>query len=46
MRWGRFGVPIAIIVFLFALGRITSVGRLGVVLVDRLCRRLLDGVRH
>ena len=25
MRWGRFGVPIAIIVFLFALGRISSV---------------------
>ena len=25
MRWGRFGVPIATIVFLFALGRISSV---------------------
>jgi uncharacterized membrane protein (UPF0182 family) len=25
MRWGRFGVPIAIIVFLFALGRVSSV---------------------
>ena len=25
MRWGRFGVPIAIIVVFFALGRISSV---------------------
>ena len=43
----RFGVPVAVIVLLFALGRITQRrSRLGVVLVDRVCGRLLDSVRY
>ena len=44
---GRIGVAIAVTVALIALGRVSERrGRLGVVLVDRLRRRLLDGVGH
>ena len=45
---GRIGVAIAVIVAsLVVLGRRQRLrGRLGVVLDDRLCRRLLDGFRH
>ena len=40
----RIGAAIAIVVLLFALARTEQRrGRLGVVLVDRLCERLLDG---
>ena len=47
MPWRRIGVPIAVVAVLIALGRVSERrGRLGVVLDDRLCRRLLDGVCH
>ena len=43
----RIGVLVAIIVLLFrARTHQQHRGRLGVVLVDRLCRRLLDGLCH
>ena len=43
----RIGVLVAVIVLLFALGRITQrCSRLGVVLVDRVCGRLLDRFRR